>query len=81
MPAGREKKEGKMYRLEIRVPVIINNSKHCNSRLASPVTHSWRMECVALSEDKDELGKYAESLPLEWFYDRKRQYSIEEQKQ
>ena len=67
----------KMYRLEIRVPHIVNNCKDSYERKAVPVFHTWRYKCIAISEDKQALEDYAERLPLEMFYQHERVYKVE----
>ena len=67
-----------MYRLEIKEPHMVNNCNGSYERKASPVFHTWRMRCIAVSEDKQALEEYAEKLPLEMFYFRKREYVIEQ---
>lgn len=66
-----------MYRLEIKEPHMVNNCNGSYERKASPVFHTWRMRCIAVSKDKQALEEYAEKLPLEMFYFRKREYVIE----
>jgi hypothetical protein len=74
---SKELEDIKMYRLEIREPYTKNNCNGSYERKAAPVLHTWKMKCVAISEDKQALTNYAEQLPLEMFYARERKYVIE----
>lgn len=65
-----------MYRLEIKEPHIVNNCKGSYERKSTPVLHTWRDRCIAISENKQSLIDYAELLPIEMFYNRKREYVI-----
>lgn len=64
-----------MFRLDIKVSKIVTHKTY--SRLAAPVLHSWTWKNIALSESKQALKDYAESLPLESFYWYEREYRIE----
>ena len=64
------------FRLEIKVACIENYQKNSYCRLSTPISHTWRSKCIACSDDPLELKNYADSLPLECFFDRKRSYII-----
>jgi len=63
--------------LEIKVGKIINNSKGYG-RMASPVFHTWQWKQAVKSKDRTPLKYFAETMPLEIFYCRKREYRIVE---
>lgn len=65
-----------MYGLEIKEEHQINNCKYSYERKAIPVTTTFRYKIIAKCEDKQALINYAEKLPLQWFYDRIREYNI-----
>ena len=69
----------KLYRLEIRVPHIVNNCRDSYERKSVPVFQTWIYRCIALSVNKQSFIDLAEQLPLEAFYQHERTYKIEPQ--
>ena len=64
------------YLLEIRVSHLVNNRRESCERKALPVTHSYRHKVIASSGSRDELVRYAERLPIEWFFEHERRYRV-----
>jgi len=67
-----------MNLLEIKIDKIVNNCTGYG-RMAVPVLYTWQWRQMALSDSREALEKYADALPIQKFYLRKRKYRITEQ--